>query len=180
LSLVAQVFPLALRRWFFQQLVLVFDFYHRLGLKNREVRPCMCRCDAHSGMHIRQLAMLDSLDPAVHGGEMHAECLLTIQLWVCVLFAPRHHTPPQVRLHNLMLASDSPRSALKMSDFEYSKTEQVRAMQIVCWAPVGNEECGSQIVPASQPDTRCIHTARCTAWHDHGAFCYVPSLSTLV
>lgn len=32
----------------------------------------------------------------------------------------------QVRLHNLMLASDSPRSALKISDFEYSKTEQVR------------------------------------------------------
>lgn len=52
LRLVAQAFPLALRRWFFQQLVLVFDFYHRLGLKNREVRPCMCRCDAHSGIHI--------------------------------------------------------------------------------------------------------------------------------
>ena len=31
----------------------------------------------------------------------------------------------QVRMHNLMLASDSPRSALKISDFEYSKTEQV-------------------------------------------------------
>lgn len=27
----------AFHRWFFQQLVLVFDFYHRLGLKNREV-----------------------------------------------------------------------------------------------------------------------------------------------
>lgn len=114
---------------------------------------------------------------------MHAECLLTIQLWVCVLFAPRNYTSlsrAQVRLHNLMLASDSPRSVLKMSDFEYSKTEQVRAMQIVCWAPVGNEECGSHIVPASQPDTCCNDTARCTAWHDDGAFCYVPSRSTLV
>lgn len=28
-------------RWFFQQLVLVFDFYHRLGLKNREVCSCI-------------------------------------------------------------------------------------------------------------------------------------------
>jgi len=53
-------------RWFFQQLVLVFDFYHRLGVKNREVR-----------------------------------------------------------LHNLMLASDGARPVLKISDFEYSKTEQV-------------------------------------------------------
>ena len=53
-------------RWFFQQLVLVFDFYHRLGVKNREVR-----------------------------------------------------------LHNLMLASDGTRPVLKISDFEYSKTEQV-------------------------------------------------------
>jgi serine/threonine-protein kinase SRK2 len=60
--------PEPVARWFFQQLVLVFDFYHRLGLKNREVR-----------------------------------------------------------LHNLMLASDSPRSALKISDFEYSKTEQVNS-----------------------------------------------------
>ena len=46
--------------------MLVFDFYHRLGVKNREVR-----------------------------------------------------------LHNLMLASDGARPVLKISDFEYSKTEQV-------------------------------------------------------
>ena len=44
----------------------MFDFYHRLGVKNREVR-----------------------------------------------------------LHNLMLASDGARPVLKISDFEYSKTEQV-------------------------------------------------------
>mmetsp|Transcript_2533 Transcript_2533/g.7613 ORF Transcript_2533/g.7613 Transcript_2533/m.7613 type:complete len:370 (+) Transcript_2533:32-1141(+) len=60
--------PEPVARWFFQQLLLVFDFYHKLGIKNREVR-----------------------------------------------------------LHNLMLASDSPRSALKISDFEYSKTEQVNS-----------------------------------------------------
>lgn len=60
-----QTGPHSAHRWFFQQLLLVFDFYHKLGLRNREVR-----------------------------------------------------------LHNLMLVSDSPRSALKICDFEYSKTEQ--------------------------------------------------------
>ena len=53
--------------------MLVFDFYHRLGVKNREVR-----------------------------------------------------------LHNLMLASDGTRPVLKISDFEYSKTEQVHG----CCSPM--------------------------------------------
>ncbi len=58
--------------------MLVFDFYHRLGVKNREVR-----------------------------------------------------------LHNLMLASAGARPVLKISDFEYSKTEQVRTNErvMLCCRP---------------------------------------------
>ena len=102
----------AAHRWFFQQLVLVFDFYHRLGVKHREVcslwsdQPQFaCTLAPHRRLHCLTSSSHTSLI-AINVGTT------------------------QVRLHNLMLASDSPRSALKISDFEYSKTEQVRAYSL--------------------------------------------------
>ena len=95
-------------RWFFQQLVLVFDFYHRLGLKNREVTQLLTRSRS-------VLCRMSSLASR-----------LTVCAHPVASAMTGHYYLLQVRLHNLMLASDSPRSALKISDFEYSKTEQVR------------------------------------------------------
>ena len=81
----------------------MFDFYHRLGLKNREViQPWTY--DMSFLAHMLSLCVC-----------VHPAAAATVQCRIV----------PQVRLHNLMLASDSPRSALKISDFEYSKTEQV-------------------------------------------------------
>lgn len=50
-------------RWFFQQLVLVFDFYHRLGLKNREVTQLLIRSRSVLCRMLCPCKSLDSVRP---------------------------------------------------------------------------------------------------------------------